>query len=307
MEEWISDIGLNAESVKQLHEFSTLYESENDEAPCPLWQMRLHGQQLLITQLSQASSERLDAIDEEVTRPLKRTRSLLVKVDATLEKVVESVAEALPGNTMAALRDIVAHVFFSADVQEYSADSTLSKAVTRYIERNPNLVDPAFAERFKAREIKLLEQVTTIVKIKCSNLRGHVRDALFTAREKWTRTLYDLYTRLTKSYKVPVTKERVLRICFLRVLANEKPGRVPDPKVPSKTKAVDDWWDHVDKRLRKMLERASRDPASMKTLLANAYQNDKQKYGTFAENKISSAGSVDKEIGAAFKHAAGSA
>ncbi|KAE8236889.1 hypothetical protein A4X06_0g9404, partial [Tilletia controversa] len=118
-----------------------------------------------------------------------------------------------------AIQRIIASVFHSADVQLYSEKGDLPKVTTIYLERNPDLVGPAFAERYKTGEVHFLALVSSVIKKKVNNLRSHIRDKIHWSlgldANRSKQDLYDLYMKLTKSYGVPLTKERVLRIAYI--------------------------------------------------------------------------------------------
>ncbi|KAE8262601.1 hypothetical protein A4X09_0g7421 [Tilletia walkeri] len=60
--------------------------------------------------------------------------------------------------------------------------------------------------------------------------------------------LYELFTKLTQSYQVPLTKERILRVAYLRSIAAKSNPRVFNGGPKS------DWWSTVDASVEKMLK-----------------------------------------------------
>ncbi|CAD6977007.1 unnamed protein product [Tilletia controversa] len=124
---------------------------------------------------------------------------------------------------------IAASVFVSADVQTYSEEGDLPRVVSIFLERNPELISPAFAERYKTAEVHFLALISSHIKKKCNNLRSHTRD------------------------KVPITKERILRLAYLRKFAAKTNPREVDGD------PVDGWWEQVDQSVMKLLSTTRRD------------------------------------------------
>ncbi|KAE8245598.1 hypothetical protein A4X06_0g5561 [Tilletia controversa] len=171
---------------------------------------------------------------------------------------------------------IAASVFVSADVQTYSEEGDLPRVVSIFLERNPELISPAFAERYKTAEVHFLALISSHIKKKCNNLRSHTRD------------------------KVPITKERILRLAYLRKFAAKTNPREVDGD------PVDGWWEQVDQSVMKLLSTTRRDAEKGRRILNATYEVDKANFGDFArqEKWISKAGSNDAEISSAFSEAA---
>ncbi|CAD6953216.1 unnamed protein product [Tilletia caries] len=108
-------------------------------------------------------------------------------------------------------------------------------------------------------------------------------------------TLYQLYNKLTKTYKVPLTKERILRVAYLRSVAAKSAKTKPE-SVKGAEQAT--WWDTVDASVESMAKQKRED---VKKVLQNIYEADKKKYGKFdREEKSYVNGNIDKAISSAF-------
>ncbi|KAE8235174.1 hypothetical protein A4X03_0g9873, partial [Tilletia caries] len=111
-------------------------------------------------------------------------------------------------------------------------------------------------------------------------------------KNKSKQDLYELYIKLTKSYGVPVTKERVLRVAYI---VDGEP--------------VEGWWEKLDEYVTKLLSTTRKDAEKGRRVLNATYEADKTKFGAFQrhEKGISKAGSEDNDVRSAFAAAAAAA
>ncbi|CAD6915610.1 unnamed protein product, partial [Tilletia laevis] len=107
-----------------------------------------------------------------------------------------------------------------------------------------------------------------VIKRKVSSLRSNVRDQVIEGKPKLT--LYQLYNKLTKTYKVPLTKERILRVAYLRSVAAKSAKTKPE-SVKGAEQAT--WWDTVDASVESMAKQKRED---VKKVLQNIYEADKK-------------------------------
>ncbi|CAD6937603.1 unnamed protein product [Tilletia laevis] len=259
MKEWAKRVKLSKLHISDLVQFGQDYTTETNEDACPFYLYRLYGQSLLQTQLSRVGISTTNELREEVVPVLKRARSMLVRVEGDVKELKKA------------------------------AESKLTDADAIYLERNPDLVGPAFAERYNTGEVHFLALVSSMIKKKMNNLRSHIRDkyhwSLGVDKNKSKQDLYELYIKLTKSYGVPVTKERVLRVAYIRSFAIKNNPRQVDGE------PVEGWWEKLD------------------DVLNATYEADKTKFGAFQrhEKGISKAGSEDNDVRSAFAAAAAAA
>ncbi|KAE8188366.1 hypothetical protein A4X06_0g7349 [Tilletia controversa] len=300
MKEWAKRVKLSKLHISDLVQFGQDYMTETNEDCCPFYLYRLYGQSLLQTQLARVGISTTNELREEVVPAMKRARSMLVRVEGDVKELKKSAESKLTDADAVrvlihartkdcrcssyivfkvAIQRMIASVFFSADVQTYSEKGDLPRVTSIYLERNPDLVGPAFAERYKTGEVHFLALVSSLIKKKVNNLRSHVRDkyhwSLGVDKNKSKQDLYELYIKLTKSYGVPVTKERVLRVAYIRSFAIKNNPRQVDGE------PVEGWWEKLDET----------------------------KFGAFQrhEKGISKAGSEDNDVRSAFAAAAAAA
>ncbi|CAD6921946.1 unnamed protein product, partial [Tilletia controversa] len=304
MQTWAVSVGLKKKAIAELVRFGLLFQAEEDVDLCPLWRYRAHGQMLLLTQLSDAGIRETKRLREDVLPVLKRTKSMVTRIEGDVKELRKAAESKLTEADQLGIHQIAASVFFSADVQTYSEQGDLPRVVSIFLERNPELISPAFAERYKTAEVHFLALISSHIKKKCNNLRSHTRDkihwSLGVDANKPKLDLYTLYTKLTKSYKVPITKERILRLAYLRKFAAKTNPREVDGD------PVDGWWEQVDQSVMKLLSTTRRDAEKGRRILNATYEVDKANFGDFArqEKWISKAGSNDAEISSAFSKAA---
>ncbi|CAD6937955.1 unnamed protein product [Tilletia caries] len=218
---WVRRVKLSKLRIDDLAQFGLDYKTETAEDFCPLHLYRPYAQSLLQTQLAHIGIQTTNQLREEVVPPLKRARSMLTRIEGDVKDLKKAAESKLTEADTFAIQRIIASVFHSADVQLYSEKGDLPKVITIYLERNPDLVGPAFAERYKTGEVHFLALVSSVIKKKVNNLRSHIRDKIHWSlgldANRSKQDLYDLYMKLTKSYGVPLTKERVLRIAYIRL------------------------------------------------------------------------------------------
>ncbi|CAD6968840.1 unnamed protein product [Tilletia controversa] len=257
MKEWAKRVKLSKLHISDLVQFGQDYMTETNEDCCPFYLYRLYGQSLLQTQLARVGISTTNELREEVVPAMKRARSMLVRVEGDVKELKKSAESKLTDADAVAIQRMIASVFFSADVQTYSEKGDLPRVTSIYLERNPDLVGPAFAERYKTGEVHFLALVSSLIKKKVNNLRSHVRDkyhwSLGVDKNKSKQDLYELYIKLTKSYGVPVTKERVLRVAYIRSFAIKNNPRQVDGE------PVEGWWEKLDEYVTKLLSTTRKD------------------------------------------------
>ncbi|KAE8180434.1 hypothetical protein CF336_g9291, partial [Tilletia laevis] len=127
----------------------------------------------------------------------------------------------------------------------------------------------------KTGEVHFLALVSSVIKKKVNNLRSHIRDKIHWSlgldANRSKQDLYDLYMKLTKSYGVPLTKERVLRIAYIRSFAIKNNPRKVDGE------PVDGWWEKLDEYITKLLSTTRRDSEKGRRVLNAIYDADKTK------------------------------
>ncbi|CAD7060446.1 unnamed protein product, partial [Tilletia caries] len=159
----------------------------------------------------------VDRIVDEAIPLLKKQRVALEEINESVTSIKTDKDNCLTEDEVSSLKKVVAHVFFGGDAQGYSKDSAMSKVVSLYLDHNPSAVSPSFASRYESGNIDFKNEVMAVIKRKVSSLRSNVRDQVIEGKPKLT--LYQLYNKLTKTYKVPLTKERILRVAYLRSVA----------------------------------------------------------------------------------------
>ncbi|KAE8219574.1 hypothetical protein CF319_g6750 [Tilletia indica] len=250
---WVKEIGLDVNNIINLINFGEDYEDSEDKV-CPGHIYRSYGQQLLLYQLVSKTLSSNQKLEEEIGPELKKFRSVLIRVDQNVNDIKDKQEKEgeLSDSEISAINKVVAHVFFSADVQGYSKDSAMCKVISLYLERNPAIIGTAFATHYNSGDIKYQSAVTAAIKKKVTNLRSHSRDLMHWSlgidEGKKKLNLYELFTKLTQSYQVPLTKERILRVAYLRSIAAKSNPRVVNGGPKS------DWWSTVDASVEKMLK-----------------------------------------------------
>ncbi|CAD6944862.1 unnamed protein product, partial [Tilletia laevis] len=133
--------------------------------------------------------------------------------------------------------------------------------------------------------IDFKNEVMAVIKRKVSSLRSNVWDQIYISlgmiEGKPKLTLYQLYNKLTKTYKRSVAAKS----------AKTKPESVKGAEQAT-------WWDTVDASVESMAKQKRED---VKKVLQNIYEADKKKYGKFdREEKSYVNGNIDKAISSAF-------
>ncbi|KAE8262407.1 hypothetical protein A4X09_0g7469, partial [Tilletia walkeri] len=185
---WVKEIGLDVNNIINLINFGEDYEDSEDKL-CPGHIYRSYGQQLLLHQLVSKTLSSNQKLEEEIGPELKKFRSVLIRVDQNVNDIKDKQEKEgelsdseinsdhrIDTYIQSAINNVVAHVFFSADVQGYSKDSAMCKVISLYLERNPAIIGTAFATHYNSGEIKYQSAVTAAIKKKVTNLRSHYRD-----------------------------------------------------------------------------------------------------------------------------------
>ncbi|CAD6926737.1 unnamed protein product [Tilletia controversa] len=295
---WVVNLFMNKDNVNELIAFGKSYESAKS-LPCPEYKYRSYGQQLLVAQSISRIESTVDRIVDEAIPLLKKQRVALEEINESVTSIKTDKDNCLTEDEVSSLKKVVAHVFFSGDAQGYSKDSAMSKVVSLYLDHNPSAVSPSFASRYESGNIDFKNEVMAVIKRKVSSLRSNVRDQIYISlgmvEGKPKLTLYQLYNKLTKTYKVPLTKERILRVAYLRSVAAKSAKTKPE-SVKGAEQAT--WWDTVDASVESMAKQKRED---VKKVLQNIYEADKKKYGKFdREEKGYVNGNIDKAISSAF-------
>ncbi|KAE8241789.1 hypothetical protein A4X13_0g7263 [Tilletia indica] len=238
-----------------------------------------------VEKFSDQTRRRQDALEDKFDLILSKLEEL--KEDIKDIKTVQ-----LPPVEINKLTDLTAQVFYSPEVDSYSANGCLFGAIQRLITRNAMMVGSACKAILDGDDDRAKKrQIWGPVKKKLSTLRCNARDYI----TEEGGSILSVIKKCTKAYGIRIIKKRVVRFCLLRFFITQIGGRLEDGKTNPKL------WSDVDASLKEMFERQRTEPNVVKREIKAIVDADKNKYGTFSERLIEADNAQDQEILNAFK------
>ncbi|KAK0519979.1 hypothetical protein OC834_007194 [Tilletia horrida] len=243
-----------------------------------------------------------DEMNDAVGTILRRQDSAEAKMDNILQALEEMKIsiedlkkERLPAEEISKLMQIIGQVFYSGEVDSYMPNGSLFPSLERLLTNNPLLVGPCCKAILEGDDDSLKrEQIWSPIKTKLSNLKCNARDYIVKSIKN-KDSLLELFKTCTNSYKVRMTKPRLVRLALLRFYTRKLGGRTKDGK------PTPNFWSSIDESIRKMYDEQRRDPDKVKKQLHAILQNDKKEFGSFQDSAMLADTGVEAEIRAAFR------
>ncbi|KAE8244488.1 hypothetical protein A4X13_0g6562 [Tilletia indica] len=215
-------VSATSSGTRKRNRSSTRQEEALSQLPANVsqWALDKGLNESCILDLAEFNEMHFENLDRNMVQTTEQMRLAIGRLEISVEELKKSNAElvTISSEERNAIHRIVGQIFFCADVQGYSKDSTISNVILMYKERKPSQMGSAFASLMSENDPSFKQLVASMIKRELSTLRAHVRDrfqASLGLDAKGTKlNLYGLYVSLTKPYNIPVVKKERHTSCL---------------------------------------------------------------------------------------------